>query len=136
MKKIILLTALMFTGMVSMAQNYLGKSLTEVKSILDSKQLYYEEYVNNQSTYSIKYNNDLEWRVYVFDYKDKCYSYLIIFDDITPVYNYAKQFAKQQFIEQERYHENIKWVFKKGKLQATCFYREDEEDYAILVENK
>lgn len=136
MKKLILLTALMFIGMVSMAQNYLGKSLNEVKSILDSKFISYEEYVNGKSMYSIKYYTDKEERIYVFDFADKCIYYVINFSDAEMVYTYAKLFTKQGYILQNTNEENVMWVFKKGNLSAGCIYNEDEYLYSIVVRNK
>lgn len=136
MKKLILLTALMFICMVSIAQNYLGKSLNEVKSILDSKSIAYEEYVNSGGKYSVKYIIESEERIYVFNYAEKCDLYVINFTSSDMVYNYAKLFTKQGYILQNTNEENVMWVFKKGNLSAGCIYNEDEFLYSIIVRNK
>ncbi len=136
MKKLILLTALMFIGMITNAQNYLGKSLTEVKSILNSKSIVYEEYVNGGAKYSVKYITDNEERIYVFNYADKCDLYVINFTSSDMVYNYAKLYTKQGYILQNTNEENVMWVFKKGDLSAACIYNEDKYSYSIIVQIK
>lgn len=134
MKKAILLSALMFIGMISNAQNYLGKSLKEVKTTLDNKSIYYEEFVNVKSTYSVRYTDESETRTYVFDYLEKCNFYVVQFEDANKIYNYAKQYAKQGYVLQKILDDRIKWIFKKGNIEVSCIYQEDIELYAIMVD--
>ena len=136
MKKLILLTALMFIGMITNAQNYLGKSLTEVKSILNSKSIEYDEYINGKSMYSIKYYTEKEERIYVFDFADKCILYVINFSDAELVYTYAKLFTKQGYILQDNNEDKVKWIFKKANVVIGCIDDDENYGYSIVVQIK
>jgi len=136
MKKAILLTALLFIGMVSMAQNFLGQSLESAKQQLDKTDLYYTEFINSTGSYTLKFDKDGETRIYIFEYDNKCSNYYIAFADVEKVYNYGKIFYNLGW---KRVKGNldvstsVKWEYKNGSVQAVCFYQEDEELYVISV---
>lgn len=135
MKKLILITALLLIGMVSMAQNYIGRTLNSVKVELDKKGIAYEGYVNTRGSYSISFTNDdeTESRIYVFNFADKCDSYIIKFTDADMAFNYGRQFTNLGFTKVKKSEAGIMWELKKGNIKASCIYSEEDYEYSIIV---
>lgn len=137
MKKAIILMVLVFTGLFTNAQNFLGQTQKQVEYQLDKKGYIYEGYVNTKGTYSITIDKVDESRIYVFDYASICSEYYIHFSDAEMIYSYGKIFNSTGYkqvkgnLDQE---EHFLWEFTSAKSTAICL--EVDGKYYIVVRLK